>query len=375
MEEPDISYIALHTHDRITFKRCRLLWHFVSPLRLHLAPKEVRGAFWFGTGIHFALEDYHSYKRFSSLNHAFQAYYNCFKRYYPEQLPIDHEDLLELGHGMLAYYPVWLEQRDEYQTLWVDGVPQVEVDFSIPLPELTEYVGKEVRYEGTFDKVVVDSYGRLWIVDYKTTKQFDTMKLPLDAQVSAYAWAAEQYYKRPVEGIIYLQLKKMYPVFPKVTRQGLSVDKRQHTTLKLFRYALIRDGYPPGTPLPEKYLDYLNELAEQETLEGDRFIRWDMIRRSDASKQFEYDTILAEGRDMLNPDVLIYPNPTRDCSYDCSFRSVHLAMVDQLDWEWLLETEFQRKEDDRREWMNKLKWENPTLPQLASLEIMSQYQQ
>jgi hypothetical protein len=282
-------------------------------------------------------------------------------------MPVDHEDLLELGHGILEYYPIWLSQRDEYKTLWVDGVPQVEVDFSIPIPELTEYVGKEVRYEGTFDRVVTDPFGRLWVMDYKTAKQFDTLKLELDAQVSAYAWAAEQHYGRPVEGMIYLQFKKAYPKYPRKTSQGLSVDKKQYTTARLFKLALAEMGYVPGKTLPEKYVDFINYLVEQETPEGDRFIRWDLVRRNDAAKQFEYNNIVLEGMDMLDPNLRIYPNPTRDCSWDCPYRSVHLAMMDGSDWEYILEEGFRKKEEDRRPWLSKIKWEDPQLPQTSLL--------
>lgn len=361
------NYIAIHTHDRMDFRTCRLKWYFASEHGLHLTPKEeANSALWFGTGIHFALEDFHGYRRFSTANHAFQAFYNCFKDYYSGQMPIDHEDLLELGHGILEYYPIWLGQRDIYKTLWIEDVPQIEVDFSIPIPELSEYAGKEVRYEGTLDRVVIDPFGRLWIMDYKTAKQFDTVKLELDAQVSAYAWAAEQHYGRPVEGMIYLQLKKAYPKYPRLTKQGFSVDKNQHTTARLFRQALTEAGYDAGTILPEKYVNYINYLTEQETPEGDRFVRWDLIRRNDIAKDYEYRNIILEGMDMLDPNVRIYPNPRPDCSRICDFRSVHLAMMDGSDWQWILEEGFKKKEEDRRPWLSKIKWEDPSLP-LGSL--------
>lgn len=369
MSEKD--YIAIHTHDRITFKRCRLKWYFSSEIHRHLVSvQESRGNLWFGTGIHFALEDFHGHQRFSTPRHAFQAYYNIFKKHYPEQLPIDHEDLLVLGHGMLEYYPIWLAQRNEYETLWINGEPQVEVDFSIELPELSKIAGKPVYYQGTFDRVVVDPFGRLWIEDYKTAKQFDTLKLELDPQVSAYCWAGDIHYSRllgkevQIEGMIYLQMKKQYPKYPRVTRQGLSVDKKQYTTYNLFKKALAEYGCDLRT---QKYVDYLSYLAEQETLEGDRFIRWDRIRRNECSKDYEYQNILMEGSEMINPDLPIYPNPTRDCSWDCDFRSVHMAMMDGSDWEWLLQEDFKEKEDDKHVWRSKIVWEDPQLPELDPL--------
>lgn len=352
--------IEIHTHDRITFKRCRWKWDFTSGLRRHLVPKESYNKnTWFGTGIHFALEDYHGYKRFSSPMHGFQAYYNVYAEHFPELMPLEHEELLELGLLMLDYYPLWLKQRNEYETLWIDGVPQVEVEFSIEIPELTEYAGRKVVYQGALDRVVLDAYGRLWIMDYKTASRFDTDKLELDPQVSAYCWAAEQHYNRPVEGMIYLQMKKAVPKMPKTTRTGLSVDKRQYTTYNLFKIAMEEQGIVEPD-IPPKYREYLAYLAEQETLEGDRFIRWDKVRRNDYYKQHEYAMIVVEGYDMLNPNLLMYPNPTNGCAHDCDFRSVCMARHDGSDWEWLLEAEFERK-GEQVDWRSKIKWQDPEI--------------
>jgi len=353
--------IAIHTHDRIAFKRCRRKWNFSSPLRQHLTSKiESNSNTWFGSGIHFALEDYHGYRRFQSPKHAYQAYYNVFLKHFPNLLPEDHEELLGLAFGILDYYELWLSYRSsEYRTFYVDGEPQVEVEFSIEIPELTKYAGQKVVYQGAFDRIVVDPYDRLWVMDYKTVKNFDTDKLELDAQISAYCWAAEQYYGMPVEGVVYLQIKKSFPQWPKeLVDGGLSVDKRQRTTHRLFKQALIEHGYDMEN-LPDKYVNYLNYLAEQETYEGDRYIRWDAVRRNEYFKQHEYQMIVLEGMDMLNPNIPLYPNPTRDCTWDCPYRTVCLAICDGSDWEFLLQQEFERKEDI--DWRSKIDWENPQL--------------
>jgi len=353
--------IEIHTHDRINFKRCRWKWDFESGLRKHLVLKDSSNKnLWFGTGIHFAMEDYHGYRRFSSPMHAFQAYYDAFETYYPEYMPVEHEDLLELGLQMLDYYPLWLRQRNEFETLWIDGKPQVEVEFSIEIPELSKYAGKTVVYQGAFDRVVVDPHGRLWLMDYKTASRFDTDKLELDPQVSAYCWAAEQYYEREVEGMIYLQLKKSTPQYPKVlAKGGLSVDKRQYTTYNLFRIALTDLGYDLES-LPPKYDEYLQYLLEQETLDGDRFIRWDRVRRNAYFKESEYNLIVTEGYDMLDPNVRLYPNPTPQCAGSCDFRCVCLAMRDGSDYQWMLEEMYERKEETVN-WRDKIVWQDPEI--------------
>lgn len=308
--------------------------------------------------------------------HAFQAYYNTFEKHYPTFLPDNHEDLLTLGLCMLDYYPTWLAQRDEYQTLIFNGAPQVEVQFSIEIPELSAYAGRPVVYQGAIDRVMVDCDGRLWLEDYKTAKRFDTAKLESDPQITAYCWAAEQYYQQEVEGMVYLQMKKAVPQFPKtLARGGLSTDKRQYTTYSLFLTALEELGYSHGN-MPANYAKYLDLLLEQETIDGDRFIRWDKVRRNDSFKQSEYDLIVTEGLEMLNKDLPLYPNPTRDCATDCNFRSVCLSRRDGSDWEWLLNTMYQKR-GDTVNWREKIQWQDPeprfdkSNPQLSLSDLPS----
>lgn len=349
--------IKIRTHDRIAFRRCRRMWDFVSQMRQHLEPipevEKVSSPLWFGTGFHFALEDYHGYRRFKNPVDAFMAYVRCFK---VDELPEDFEELIELGQGMLEYYTkYWLPKRNEFETLWIDGVPQVEVKFTIPIPELSEAVGREVVYQGTFDRVVTDALGRLWVVDYKTVSRFDTSKLETDPQISAYAWAAEQWYQKPVEGVVYMQFIKAVPKPPKILRTGWpSLDKKQKTTYALYYETLLQICGDPKK-FPTDYVEFLNYLASLETPEGDNFIRWDFVRRNEYQKRAEYQSIIAEGLEMLNPNLALYKNPTRDCAWDCAFRSVCLAMDDGGDWEWLLSQSF-RKQGEEKDWRSKIKW-------------------
>ena len=129
--------IAMHTHDRIAYKRCRRKWEFSSPFKRHLKPKPTFGGIssnlWFGSGIHFALEDYHGYNKFKNPVAAFQAYVEAHQ---PEELPTDIEDLLNLGINMLEYYVTWERHFAKWKTVWLDGKPLVEQKFSLVLEPL-----------------------------------------------------------------------------------------------------------------------------------------------------------------------------------------------------------------------------------------------
>jgi hypothetical protein len=47
---------------------------------------------------------------------------------------------------------------------------------------------------------------------------------------------------------------------------------------------------------------------------------------------------------MLNPDLAIYHNPTKDCSWDCPFKSMCIAMEEGADWESYLDDYESRNE-------------------------------
>jgi hypothetical protein len=58
---------------------------------------------------------------------------------------------------------------------------------------------------------------------------------------------------------------------------------------------------------------------------------------------------------MLNPDLPLYPNPTRQCPYMCSFLAPCVTMDDGGDWEHELDLEFSsRDQDSERFWRRRL---------------------
>jgi len=348
----------IHTHDRIRYKRCRRKWYFGSALRRHLEPAD-QGPnihLWFGTGIHFALEDFHGYNRFGCPATALDAYYNAFK---DDELPQGAEDMVELGMAMLDYYLIWRQNRDLYKTVWIDGEPQVEVQVQLELTELSEKVGYPVVFRGTIDRVVEDEYGDWWVQDYKTAAYIDLNKLANDPQIGNYVWAAEQHYQKEIEGMVYTQFAKKAPKPPRVLQSGeLSLDKRQSTTYKIFRAGLL-ERYPDGN-FPPKFIEFLNMLAEKESPEGDEFIRQDPVRRNIHAKESTYNNMMMEVDEMLNPDLYIYPNPTRDCSWDCEFRPACLTMDEGDDWEYLIEQFYQERGEENDQWRNRIKWPDTT---------------
>jgi hypothetical protein len=69
---------------------------------------------------------------------------------------------------------------------------------------------------------------------------------------------------------------------------------------------------------------------------------------------------LLEVHEMLDPDIPIYPNPTRDCGWDCNYRDVSAMMDDGSDWEWMLQTEFKPFIGYDDSWRKRVEWPKDT---------------
>jgi hypothetical protein len=331
-------------------------------------------AFFLGTGFHFALEDYWGYRRFEHPVLAFAAYFDAQK---DEDLPDEAEEALDLACGMLTYYvEEWLaEHPEEYETLWVGGVPQVEVEVAIDITGLlleaqgynrdgdgqwlTKMLGDgeiEVHYVTTFDRVVMDWHDRIWGLDYKTAAQFDELNLQTNPQAGAYDWSMSLFYEpsgyKP-EGIIWQQHKKLQPKQPEVLKSGhLSLDVRQATSYRLYKRAVL-ERY--GT-IPDRYLDILAMLGDAQGDEGDRFIRRDLLRRNQKQREVEQTKIVQEVLEMLDPGLPLYPNPTKDCSWDCPFKAPCLAMDDGSDYEYILKSEYAQWAGYKDDWRSRVKY-------------------
>ena len=141
--------VGIHTSDRALFRRCRRKWFFASPLHQHLTSNgETYGPLWFGTGMHGAMEDFHGYNHFGHPAEALKAYVDSFGG---EGKPPEWEELLDLGISMSHYYnDHWLKRRNIFRTVKINGVPQVEVKFRIPIPTPHR---QNVYFVGTFDRI------------------------------------------------------------------------------------------------------------------------------------------------------------------------------------------------------------------------------
>lgn len=345
----------IRTSDRISYRRCRRMWNWSHSSRGNLQTSSAYAPFWLGSGMHFALEDFHGYERFGpQASNAFIAYLRATEKS-GSAIPDDAKELTELACGMLDYYEAWLESREPLNTLIVAGIPQVEVNFHIEIPKehLIPYclpqvldLYDEILYSITLDRVILDSYGRLFCIEYKSAKRFEHMHLDTDPQVGAYMWGMHiKYPEYEIGGMAYQQHKKQLlgsPAFLGSTKR-FSTSKRQKTSYALYLGALRGLYGNDLNTFPHENQVFLEYLMSQESEDRDELIKRDYIERNEHQRNAEYQKILQEVGEMLNPDLPLYPNPTRDCSWQCGFTVPCVAKDAGEDWQHhLLNTTMRR---------------------------------
>ncbi len=154
----------------------------------------------------------------------------------------------------------------------------------------------DAYYVGTFDGVVRDSYGVLHLMEHKTARSFPSeSQLRLDRQVGFYLLAASQLFNEPVGYVIYNVVQK--------------------TSGNVQRYRVTR------TPRQLQDLCYRLHRA------------YERIR---SDKAFD-------------------PIPGFHCDWRCAYKPLCLAEEEHADVEFLVNTQYRRKEDDRPSWLDRLK--------------------
>lgn len=138
-----VDRFDVRTSSRRVLRRCLRKWGFQSSMRMGLERigAETNINFWFGSAIHFAMEDYFGWNHFGDPRRAFKAYYEAFK---PEDRPEGADIHYDLGLAMLNYFLEWYPKHNndmQFQTLWFDdnnqpvapnspgGHPAVEQEF------------------------------------------------------------------------------------------------------------------------------------------------------------------------------------------------------------------------------------------------------
>jgi len=396
--------IPIHSSDRGSFKRCRQYWEWSSPARQNLMVRaDVHGVnvpMWFGTGIHYALEQYYSPILRRDPVEAFKTWFDVQWRggivtedwldlvydlepktvdathpLYPDAYEVrgledilpdpNHEEFDELfviGIEMMKYYKKYAEVNDDFEPV------VAEHTFSVPIwdyendciltatdtREESPNFGKslEVHARGRQDVIKRNiANDRLGIVDHKTTARVDDdlyIKLETDEQCTTYLWAAQieaQYYDlphkgEPLEEVLFNVLRKAYPKPPTILKDGysFSVDRqKESTTYDILMSYIDSLGEKTKWLWPSGFSPAQTEYIKYLRDVGDeQFIIRKHVKRNQHQLRNVGERIFLEALDMIYYPR-IYPNLRNDFNcLNCQFRAPCLAKMDGSDWEQLI---------------------------------------
>ncbi len=326
----------VHTTDRERFKKCRLQWHFSSPLQLSYQPLRKPGALLFGTAWHKALEVIYEPSTPPDFAVAKVVFQKNLAANLPEnpdiELEAEYSEHLRMGLSMLEGYERYVRPQDR-------GLEVVEVERGY-LIEVEGYDG--YAYTLQPDAIVKDRDGRHWIMEHKSADKLpeQTDYLLMDEQCGAYLWGVYEATGLKCEGVIYTIARKKIPGKMKLLKGGhLSVDKSKITTTYEYAKEQISAHYDGDVPW-NRYLPFLEALKTQR---NPFFLRLP-VRRNKSEIDFLSNMIKVELSEMTNPDVPIYRNPNRFNCSTCPFIGPCLSYYEGGDYMSMLEGNYEKSD-------------------------------
>jgi hypothetical protein len=249
--------------------------------------------------------------------------------------------------GMSKLYPQFAKSDDNFTVL------QTEVNFSVPirdihgkqffvkttLPSTGETVRQPAVYEGRFDGIIVDKYGDVWLLENKTAKSsiraaqdeppgtLRPKKLMNDEQCGSYIWAAQWIYGSLFKGVMYNYAFKKLPIQPHPLKNGqITRDQKviNGTTLARYADAIIEAGQHL-----EDYMDVLTQLYGHGL---SHFFERFWISRNPTEIQEIGLRIMYEVKEMADPRLVPYPNPSPMRCPSCTFLVPCMQMSAGDDW-------------------------------------------
>lgn len=277
--------------------------------------------------------------------------------YLEDEVQQDYDERIELGKGMLRYHlgrvAPTLDSGKGFKPV------RVEVPFEIPVmgPDKKQLrcmrldclqhpgVTAPVVFAGRIDCLVEDEDGDLWIFDWKTAARLNSDRhtfLYLDDQVSSYVLSL-RVLGLAVRGFVYHEQKKAYPAPPKENKhrrlgRRFSVSYSQDTSYGIFLETVQeqdQEAFEQGL-----YDDYLHYLKE----EGPQFYQRYQIAKTDDELRTVALNLYLEAKDMVDPDLPMYPNPGRFSCGTCAFIEPCQERFARRDYQYFLDTMMEKKE-------------------------------
>lgn len=397
--------IPIHASDVSAFKFCRRKWDWSSPTRTNLRRRvDLNGVYfplWFGSGIHYALEQFYHPALQRDPVEAFRTWYNYqweggivtedwlerlydndpqpashpngpaatntdpetsalykvrgLKSIHPDPVKEEFEFHLDLGIGMMTFYKEYAAANDHFVVVAPESKFSVPLGFeAIDRRKDSPNYGKslEVHARGTRDAILYNpDTERFGLLENKTAASIEAeyfTKLEMDEQVNTYFWAsqheAEVYdlpYKR-IDRVIYNVMRKAYPKPPTILSDGISPSinrKEESTTAEMFAAHIAEQGIQALYDDNPKWQAYYDYLVKA----GDeQFIVRKPIMRNQHQIAASFKHYQMVAQEMLDTNLRIYPTPSSSwLCQNCQFRAPCLAADDGSDFIYMLSTGYE----------------------------------
>lgn len=284
------------------YKKCRVLWHFTSRLRMNYGTSQsplylLRGSAW-----HRTLEKFYAGEDIltaftDSLDAVVREHFEQGTTYLREEI----ESERDLGFAVLSMYPEWSSDNDDFEVL------KSEQKTVIPL------IADKLNFTFIADQIIRKNDG-YWIHDFKTTSVMpsDSGFLEYDEQLISYLKACELKYGVPFKGAIFTYILTKMPTQPEQLKNGeLTKRKNLASTPGVYLKRIYELGLDKND-----YRDVLKRLKESAML---RYFRRFAVIIDQREVDWLWKQNEAVGAEMLRPETVIYPNGHRFNCEKCVF--------------------------------------------------------
>jgi hypothetical protein len=209
--------------------------------------------------------------------------------------------------------------------------------------------GLPVTLGGRIDALFEDSYGRYWVVDWKTAARLSTGEpgspddfLLLDDQVTSYCLAMS-ILGIDVAGFIYHEFKKATPEEPEPLVRTYKGRRYSTNRQKMYDPDVYEETVKDNDPVAYSRGEY-DEFIEYLREEGGTFYKRHVIHRSKTELEQASYNLAMEAAEMTDAGLRIYPSPGRYSCNFCAFREPCMATNRGEDVDYTLQSLFEKRE-------------------------------
>lgn len=385
--KPDCAHEAgthcIHSSERRAFRGCRRRWDWA--FRGHFSPPNPAKPLEVGIAFHKAMEQVYEPSQWDTTSdkdkteRAIQVYTETCneqrqnflkttgqtKKNFEDVHGDDYAERIELGRGMILHY---MREVHPKADTWFKPVA-VEVPFSVPLKypdtkkskdrvgEIMEcnnapFCGQDhpnpapITLNGRVDALLEDLYeGGYFVADWKSAAQLIVHGefLQLDDQITSYCAALQLILDIDIRGFMYAEFKKAYPQPPKPLQRPykgrqFSTGKTQDTTYEVAKEVFAtEDPFAFNDGIYDEYLAYLQGP------EAPRYHQRFSLIQSDAKLENVLSNVAMEAMDITDPDLLVYPAPSKMNCSGCAFKAPCLGKFNNEDYLYTLQSLYEKK--------------------------------